>query len=78
MRTTTQEQAKYTLLESVDKIDHLRQRLSFIMDVITDPGDWFETKSTEGLYFTIHSIWEDLDDVGKSVHINLKAPRGLS
>jgi len=66
---------KYTLLESVDKLDELRYRVSFIMDAITQSSDWINDHAATGLYFTLLTMYDDIEDVSQSVYAELKAVR---
>ena len=71
----TKQQPKYTLLECVDKLDDLRLRLAFICNSVGQSSDWIDTAAASALGATVGSIWEEMGDVSKSVHAEVKRER---
>jgi len=68
----TKQQPKYTLLECVDKLDELRLRLAFICNSVSQDNDWIDLAAASALGATVGSIWEEMEDVSKSVYAEVK------
>jgi len=55
------------LLESIDNLNHLRSRIEFIMNSLTQSSNWIDEKAAEGLYYTLSTVEADMTDVRDAV-----------
>jgi len=72
MANTPENPTKYTFLASVNKLDEVHARLSFMQNAISQSSDWIAADAATGMFFTIQTIMDDARAVSLSVHANLK------
>ena len=48
------------ILQVDEDLSTVEHRLSFIMDTLCGESDWIESGAATGLYYTLHSVVEDI------------------
>jgi hypothetical protein len=70
---TNKTQPQYAPLESVDKLNHLKAQMNFIMATLSCDSDWIAPNVADGLYYSLEGIRDGIAEVSDSIHVEVKA-----
>ena len=68
MAHAQQAESATPLLTATDHLDELHARLGFILNTLAIPSDWIDDEAACGLYFTLLTIWQEIDAISRTIY----------